>query len=204
VVYVAASAIGLSVLMYYVLAEVRPRYVTAVRLNLQDAANAVAGALEGRPTAEAIAALETQLHFRRRLVLDDGTVAFDSLEEEVVDPESSRLGLAKSVGGRILDGEKPANGLEVSVVARMRLADDGEARIVFSRSFRSVNAVIWSERKKLAAIAVLVSGVMLIAGWWIATRLTRFDLRRSGCTPRRRNLDYGPLQVGRHLNRQAA
>jgi two-component system sensor histidine kinase CreC len=35
-----------------------------------------------------------------------------------------------------------------------------------------VNAVIWSERKKLAAIAVLVSGVMLIAGWWIATRLT--------------------------------
>jgi two-component system sensor histidine kinase CreC len=173
VVYVVASAIGLSVLMYYVLAEVRPRYVTAVRLNLQDAANAVAAALEGRTVADAADALKTQLHFRARLVLPDGTVAFDSIAEGPPDPEETDYGIAKSVGNRILDRGIPVTALEVSVVAQTRLVDVGEARIVFSRSFRSVNAVIWSERKKLAAIAVLVSGVMLIAGWWIAARLTR-------------------------------
>ena len=172
VVYVAASAIGLSVLMYYVLAEVRPRYVTAVRLNLQSAVNAVAVALEGRTTAQAIAVLERQDHFRARLVLPDGSVAFDSLEEGPGDPEGDDYGFAKNVGNRILDRGVPVSALEVSVVAPTRLADAGDARIVFSRSFRSVNAVIWSERKKLAAIAVLVSGVMLVAGWWIAARLT--------------------------------
>jgi two-component system sensor histidine kinase CreC len=35
-----------------------------------------------------------------------------------------------------------------------------------------VNAVIWSERKKLTGIALLVAGAMLIASWWIAARLT--------------------------------
>jgi two-component system sensor histidine kinase CreC len=173
VVYVVASAIGLSVLMYYVLAEVRPRYVTAVRLNLQDAANAVAGALNGRTVGEAVEALRTQLHFRTQIVLPDGTVAFDSLGDGPPDPEEADYGVAKSVGNRILDRGIPVTALEVSVVAHTQLADAGDTRIVFSRSFRSVNAVIWSERKKLAVIAVLVSGVMLIAGWWIAARLTR-------------------------------
>lgn len=172
IVYVAASAVGLTVLMYYVLAEVRPRYVTAVRLNLQDSANAVAGALDGRSVDDAVAALQTQLHFRVRLVTGDGKVAFDSLVDEPADPEGPRDGLAKSIGGRVLDGEAPVDGLEVSVVSPVRLADDPAARIVFSRSFKSVNAVIWSERKKLAAIAVLVSAVMLIAGWWISAKLT--------------------------------
>lgn len=173
VVYVVASAIGLSVLMYYVLAEVRPRYVTAVRLNLQESANAVAAALEGRSTADAIAVLSRPMHFRARLVMPDGAVAYDSLGEEASDPERLDYGLAKSVGNQILDRGVPVTALEVSVVAHTQLIDGSDARIVFSRSFRSVNAVIWSERKKLAAIAIVVAGVMLLAGWWIAARLSR-------------------------------
>lgn len=173
VVYVVASAIGLSVLMYYVLAEVRPRYVTAVRLNLQESVNAVAAALEGRTVADAVAVLSRPMHFRARLVMPDGSVEFDSVAEGPPDPEEADYGLAKNVGNRILDRGIPVTALEVSVAAHSQLVDGGDARIVFSRSFRSVNAVIWSERKKLAVIAVLVSGVMLIAGWWIATRLTR-------------------------------
>ncbi|HUG12851.1 MAG TPA: ATP-binding protein [Opitutaceae bacterium] len=204
VVYVVASAIGLSVLMYYVLAEVRPRYVTAVRLNLQESVNAVAAALERRTVADAVAVLSRPMHFRARLVLPDGTVAFDSNAESPSDPEEADYGLAKSVGNRILDRGVPVAALEVSVVAHTRLADAGDTRIVFSRSFRSVNAVIWSERKKLAAIAVLVSGVMLIAGWWIATRLTRSlehltshvrSVRdgRTGAAPRSRALEIAEL-----------
>ena len=33
--------------------------------------------------------------------------------------------------------------------------------------------VIWSERKKLAAFALVIAGLMMIAGWGIAARLTR-------------------------------
>jgi two-component system sensor histidine kinase CreC len=204
VVYVVASAIGLSVLMYYVLAEVRPRYVTAVRLNLQESVNAVAAALEGRTVADAVAVLSRPMHFRARLVMPDGSVEFDSVAEGPADPEEADYGLAKNVGSRILDRGIPATALEVSVVAQARLVDGGDARIVFSRSFRSVNAVIWSERKKLAAIAVLVSGVMLIAGWWIAARLSRSlehltahvrSVRdgRTGAAPRSRALEIAEL-----------
>jgi two-component system sensor histidine kinase CreC len=35
-----------------------------------------------------------------------------------------------------------------------------------------VNEVIWAERKKLAGVGLVVAGVMVVAGWWIAARLT--------------------------------
>lgn len=43
---------------------------------------------------------------------------------------------------------------------------------MFSRSFRSVNAIV-AERRKLAGIALLIAGVMVAAGWWISVQLTR-------------------------------
>ncbi len=55
----------------------------------------------------------------------------------------------------------------------MRLADEPGARLILARSFRSVNAVIWSERVKLAGIALAIAAAMLVTGWWIAARLTR-------------------------------
>ena len=176
VVYVGASALGFAVLMRYVLAEVRPRYVTAVRLHLQDAARTVAAALTGRTTADAAAALAGQASFRVRLVAADGGVLFDSAEPKPPGGESyeagSARGLVKRMGDNLLDGGLAPDGLEVSTTALVRFADGSAARLVLSRSFRSVNAVIWAERKKLAGIALLIAGVMVVAGWWIAARLT--------------------------------
>lgn len=196
-VYVAASAAGLFVLMRYVLAEVRPRYITGVSLNLKDAAVIVASALEGRTVAEAIGALKSEAHFRVRLVAEDGTVLFDSAGNESADPEGADYGLTKRIGSRILDGEQPPAALEISTMAPVRLADGMEARLVFSRSFRSVNAVIWSERKKLAAMAIVVAGVMLIAGWWISTRLTLSLERLTAHVRAARDGRTGPAPVSR-------
>ena len=68
VVYVAASAVGFAVLMRFMLAEVRPRYVTAVQANLQDAAHVMAAALQGRTADEAAAALKGPKSFRARQI----------------------------------------------------------------------------------------------------------------------------------------
>ncbi|MCC5022940.1 MAG: hypothetical protein J6386_09175 [Candidatus Synoicihabitans palmerolidicus] len=45
-------------------------------------------------------------------------------------------------------------------------------RVMLSRPLRSVNALIWSERTKLASGALLVSVVMVGLGWWLANKLT--------------------------------
>ncbi|MDB6169693.1 MAG: creC [Verrucomicrobia bacterium] len=174
-VYVAASAVGFSVLMRFVLAEVRPRYVTAVRLNLQDSARMVGAALRGRTLADARAALAGESAFRVRLVGTDERILFDSSEPLVPaerDYDSDGAGMAKRAGSRLVDGTANAAELEVSTVAPVALADVPGVRLVLSRSFRSVNAVIWSERKKLAAMGVAIAGMMIVAGWWIAARLT--------------------------------
>ena len=181
-VYVAASAVGFAVLMRFMLAEVRPRYVAAVRLNLQDSARLVAAALTDRTTAEAATALASQVNFRVRLVAADGTVKFDSAESQPMEVKpaegksyevSAGRALLRRAGDNLIDGSAAKGELEISTVEPVRLKDEAAARLVLSRSFRNVNAVIWTERKKLAGIALVIAGVMLVAGWWIAARLTR-------------------------------
>lgn len=173
VVYVAASAVGFAVLMRFMLAEVRPRYVTAVQANLQDAAHVMAAALQGRTADEAAAALKGPKSFRARLMAPNGRVLFDSNEEEAaaVAAYASAQSDLRIAGDRLLDGSPHPDEFEVSISATLRLSDT-DATLVLSRSFRNLNAVIWAERRKLAGISLLVAGVMLVAGWWIAAKLT--------------------------------
>ncbi|MCM2273771.1 MAG: ATP-binding protein [Candidatus Didemnitutus sp.] len=156
-VYVGACAAGFAVLMGFMLAEVRPRYVTAVREHLRDAAHVLAATLHGRAPEEAAAALSSPATFQVRLVGGDGRVLADTHEPGDAAGE---------------DGAAPAQAWEVSVAETVRFADGTAGRIVLSRSFRSVNAVIWNERAKLAGIGLSIAAVMVIAGWWIAARLT--------------------------------
>ncbi|MDP1580218.1 MAG: ATP-binding protein [Candidatus Didemnitutus sp.] len=179
-VYVAACAVGFAVLMWFILAEVRPRYVFAVQVNLRDAANSIARALEGRTEAQVVAALVGQPSYQVQLATADGTVLFVSREpgagsesvEEIADTYVTGGGVARRVGGALLDGEPPDE-FEVSTRAPFRLADGREVTLVLSRSFRSVNAVIWAERKKLAGISLIIAAVMVVAGWAIAAKLTQ-------------------------------
>ncbi|MBP6506540.1 MAG: hypothetical protein KA257_03150 [Opitutaceae bacterium] len=175
-VYVAASAVGLAVLMRFMLAEVRPRYVTSVRLSMQEAVETVARALQGRTPAEAGAVLARKSSFRVKLLTPAGRSLFDSQPDEtseLTEYSSRSRETVKRVGMDLIDGERDADELEVLAEAPVNLAGGEAARLVFSRSFRSVNAVIWAERRKLAGIALLIAGVMVAAGWWISVQLTR-------------------------------
>ncbi|MDP2138252.1 MAG: ATP-binding protein [Candidatus Didemnitutus sp.] len=180
-VYVAACAVGFAVLMWFMLAEVRPRYVSAVQANLRDAAHSIALALAGRTEEQAVAALAGQPSYQVRLVAADGTLLFASREPDLtaenpsgeeIYADASTRGVAKRMGDRLLDGGPPPDDLEVSTMAPFQLADGRTVRLVLSRSFRSVNAVVWAERKKLAGISLVVAAVMVVAGWWIAAKLT--------------------------------
>ena len=176
-VYLAATAVGFAVLMRFVLIEVRPRYFTAVRQNLQDTSRALAAALRGRTMAQARAALSGSSGFRVRLVATDGAVLFDSMETDAGsgEPSGSGLGdvLTRGLGERVLDsGAAKTEAAEVAATAAVRLADEPAARLVLSRSFRSLNAVIWIERRKLAGVSLRIATVMAVAGWWIAARLS--------------------------------
>ncbi|HVZ65162.1 MAG TPA: ATP-binding protein [Lacunisphaera sp.] len=169
VVYVAASAVGFAVLMRFILAEVRPRYVAAVRLSMQDTARLLASALAGRTPAQAAEVLGGPAGFRRRVLGPDGKTLFDSHEASAPAPYNTAT---RSLGARLLDEAPDRDDLDIAVTAPVRLAGDTAAQLVLSRSFRSVDAVIWAERRKLAAVAMLIAAVMVVAGWWIAAKLT--------------------------------
>lgn len=178
VVYVAASAVGFAVLMRFMLAEVRPRYVTAVRQNLEETARLLTRAMDGKTLAEARATLAGTASFRARLVAGDGQVLVDSNEKEPEpaagawydDVADSRV---RRMGERIIDGGTQQTATEVTTVVSLRLSDRPAARLVLSRSFRSVDELIWAERRKLSIMALLIAAVMVVAGWWIAVRMTR-------------------------------
>lgn len=175
VVYVAASAVGFAVLMRFMLAEVRPRYVTAVRQNLEETARLLARALEGKTVAQARATLAGTASFRARLMTDAGVVLADSKEAEPeagswyeVEPRAVRR-----MGERIIDGGTQQTDTAVVTTVPLRLTDSPAARLVLSRSFRGVDELIWAERRKLSLMALLIAAVMVVAGWWIAVRMTR-------------------------------
>lgn len=176
VVYVAASAVGFAVLMRYMLAEVRPRYVNALHYNLEAAARLLAASLDGRAEPTAVDALRAaNSGLRVRIVRDDGAVLLDtseSTEAEVEDYSAVSSGLAKRAAIGLLDENAFDGATEIGASAPLTFADGGSGTVVLSRPIRTVNAFVWAERKKLASIGLLIAGVMLIAGWWIAARLT--------------------------------
>ena len=175
-VYVVASAVGLAVLMRYNLAEVRPRYVASLQHNLADAARLLAVTWTGQPVPDAAALRSAQAGLRVRLVAGDGAVLLDTVEPAVTIADgygvSSARKLARRVGDNLIDGERDPTETEIMASVPVTLAGGRTATLVLSRSIRSVNAVIWAERKKLAGMALLIAGVMVVAGWWLASRLT--------------------------------
>lgn len=199
VVYVAASAVGFSVLMRFMLAEVRPRYVNSLRTSLNDAARLLAASLEGQPLPRSLDQVRTGV--RMRVLAEDGRVLLDSTEGDAgaVSYEESEggRGLAKRMGERLLDAEGTLTEEGVRVSAPVTLAGGERATVELSRPIRTVNAFIWSERKKLAEMSLIIAGVMVVAGWFIATRLTRSIERLTEHAQRVRDGRNGPLPVSR-------
>ncbi len=202
-VYVGASAIGFAVLMRFMLAEVRPRYVASLRSSLSDSARLLAASLEGRTLPATLAGAGTGVKIR--VVAADGRVLLDSAAREAGGPgvgesvdeySDERRALATRWGARLLDANQPLTDDEMRVTAPVVLAE-GPAVIELSRPIRTVNAFIWSERKKLAGVSLLIAGAMLVTGWLLAARLTRSIGRLTGYAQQVRDGKKGTLPVSR-------
>lgn len=198
-VYVGASAIGFAVLMRFMLAEVRPRYVASLRSSMSDAARLLAASLEGRELPATLASTGTGV--KLRIVAADGRILLDSAAPDEVpagaaESSGERRALATRLGERLLDANQPLTDAEMRVTAAVVLAD-GPAVIELSRPIRTVNAFIWAERKKLAAVSLVIAGAMLVAGWLLAARLARSIGRLTVYAQQVRDGRKGTLPVSR-------
>lgn len=172
-VYVAATAVGCGAWGFFVLSEVRPRHVAAQERTLGDAARVIAAAVAMRPPGAPVDDLAAAAPPGLRIqILDaEGRIAADS---HAPAGESASNAAGKRVDERVLDvGGKP--GSVTPVWARAPVMRDGrrDGEVVLARPLGSLNAWIWSERKRLAAVGVGVATLMAAAGWWIAARLSR-------------------------------
>ncbi len=178
--YAVASAVGLAVLMRFVLAEVRPRYVSSLERTMQESADLVAAALATRPRQDWPATFDrlSTVPTGMRLEIEDagGTILFDSrpqLAQQVQEEYSSkRFRSAKDDVSYLIDRHRYVDDGWLRVAAAINDDTGSRGQVVLSRPLRTVNAFIWEERKKLAGGAALVALVMLGLGWWLANKLT--------------------------------
>ncbi|GAB5561573.1 MAG: two-component system sensor histidine kinase CreC [Synoicihabitans sp.] len=178
--YTVASAIGLLVLMRFVLAEVRPRYVSSIENTMNDSARIIAGTLAAQPPSqwtETLANLgppqggiELQVFDERGAPMVHWNPA--PAVTDYGDVSSTRYKSTKHRVSLFIDSEPFVDEGRLTVGADIVTAGTRMGRVELSRPLRSINGFIWSERRKLAFGALLISGVMIILGWYLSHRLT--------------------------------
>lgn len=186
-VYVAASAAGLTVLMGFILHDVRLRYVESMRRTLNDTAAVLATLLESNPDvvagrrdlgaawrenlpalARAAGTLRVYVTDARGVVVFDGNGGRDVGRDYALRPEMQAY-FEKAYDARenvgVVDGE-----LRVTSAVR-----SGQAIIGFvgvARPFSTIAEAVLRARLRLVFGALLIAAVMTGAGWWIASKLT--------------------------------
>ncbi len=184
-VYVAASAVGLAVLMAFILRDVRLRYVESMRRTLNDTASVLATLLEaetagaqsdlGAPwrrnlpaLARAAGTLRVYVTDARGIVVFDGNDGRDIGRDYTLRPEMQAY-FAKAYEAQgnvgVVDGE-----LRVTAPVQRDGATVGFVGV--ARPFSTITEAVWRARVRLLAIAFIVASVMVAAGWWIASKLT--------------------------------
>ena len=179
-VYVAASAAGFAVLMALVLRDVQMRYIEAMRRTMGDTAAFLAvyageGAREEAGWAQRLAALPPQADLLRVFACDRmGRVLFDSANGRDV----GQIYLWSMTGGGPAASEHSSKqnaaiiGDELRVTAFVHGNGEILGSVGVGRPIASVAEGVSHARWRLAAIGLGIAGVMLVAGWWIAQRLT--------------------------------
>lgn len=189
-VYAVASAIGFSVLMAFILREVRPWYVESMRRTLNDTATLLAAMLESdlaRPESSGDdadlgatwrdnhAALEQASGTMRVYLTNaDRIVVFDSAGGQDVGQDYTRRPEMQSFF-RSRDrsaANASVQGGELRVTAPVRAGEDIVGFVGVGRPLSSVASGIWRARVRLSLGGVLIAGLMVVAGWWLANRLT--------------------------------
>ena len=189
-VYLTASALGFTVLMAFVLKEVRPRYVESMRRTLADTAGLLAVLLEEAAVRqpadaelagtwrEALAAWARAAGGLRVYVTDArGIVTFDAGHDAAegrncqptATPAAYFVGKADSATDRWVD---LVSG-ELRVAAPVRRAGEVVGWVGVARPLSSVTEAILRARLRLVVGALAVAAIITAAGWWIAAKLTR-------------------------------
>lgn len=177
-VYVVASAIGLAVVLWLVLRDVRFRYVESMRRTLGDTAAylAVFATPEkpAEPWVEKLSTLPKNADLLRVFACDrDGRVIFDSTGRDV----GQVYVWPMTGGGRAasenytLPNVAEVNG-ELRVAARVKSGGEFLGWVGVGRSLKTVTEGIKAARFELiGSIGVIALG-MLVLGWILANRLT--------------------------------
>jgi two-component system sensor histidine kinase CreC len=180
-VYVAASALGFAAMMGLVLRDVRLRYVESMRRTMGDTAAFLAAfvapdAVERTAWPRRLTSLPPNAELLRVFACDAaGRVLFDSAHGRDV----GRVYVWPMRGG----GRLASENYSVSNVAEV----DGELRVAapvrhgaelvgwvgVGRPLASVAEGVYEARRRLAWSLGAIAAVMVAAGWWIASRLTR-------------------------------
>jgi len=180
-VYVAASALGLAVLMALVLRDVRLRYVESMRRTLGDTAAFLAvfvadEAARGEAWPRKLATLPPDAGPLRVFACDaGGRVRFDSMAGADVGKVYSwpLRGGGPAASENYSISNVAEIGGELRVAAPVRRQGELVGWVGVGRPLASVAEGVRRARWQLVATSCLVAAVMVAAGWWIATRLTR-------------------------------
>ncbi|MCX6954659.1 MAG: two-component system sensor histidine kinase CreC [Verrucomicrobia bacterium] len=180
VVYVAVSAAGFAVLMGLTLRDVRLRYVESMRRTLGDTAVLLAALAAEGPRADGawaqkLATLPSNPELLRVFASDtDDRVLFDSARGRDV----GQVYFWPMRGGGPIASEHytkqnvaEVNG-ELRVRTPVRMDGDLVGWVGVGRPLASITAGVTEARWRLATYSCLIAGVMIVAGWWIASRLT--------------------------------
>lgn len=184
-VYVAASAVGLAVLMGFVLRDVRLRYVESMRRTLADTATVLAALLESS-VARTNGADDLAVAWRDdlpALARTSGTlrVYVTDVRGRVLYDGNGGRDVGKEYGFPVPSGnsrDEPEPGLasivqgELRVMAPVTRGPATAGYVGVARPLVSVTEAIWRARVRLALGASAVALVMVVAGWWIASKLT--------------------------------
>lgn len=178
--YVAASALGLAVLMALVLRDVRLRYVESMRRTLGDTAAFLAVFVSGEAKPDGawtrrLAELPPNAELLRVFASDrDGRVIFDSAQGRDVGQHYAW----PMTGGGPAASERYslANVAEVEGELRVRAPVRAGGELLgwvgVGRPLATVTAGVRQARAGLLWSTAAIAAVMIAAGWYIATRLT--------------------------------
>ena len=184
-VYVAASAVGLAVLMAFILRDVRVRYVESMRRTLNDTAAVLATLAESSAgtaagdlgaawrdnlpaLSRAAGTLRVYLTDARGVVVFDGNGGRDVGRDYALRPEmrSHFTKAYESTGNEgLVDGE-------LRVTAPVMRGTEIMGFVGVARPVNTIAEAVLRARVRLLIGALLIAMVMTSAGWWIASKLT--------------------------------
>ena len=177
-VYVIASAIGFAVMMGLVLRDVRLRYVESMRRTLGDTAAYLAAFAAPESPADdwtkKLTGLPRHTDWLRVFACDrEGKVIFDSVGRDLGQTYTWPLtggGPAASENYTVPNVAEVGN--ELRVASRVRRGSELLGWVGVGRPLASVVEGVRVARWRLLGYAGAIALVMIVAGWWIAARLT--------------------------------